>query len=276
MNHTMKNTYRNIAVLFQIIVSLCPIVLFSQEEKDEKTIAASKATNPLAFVTKLQFQPNFTFFDGGGKQLSFISRIVQPSASLGLPFIKSKNPDKFYTLYRLEAPIVSQTVTDKASPFNATGLGDLILLDVVTVKTKWGQAGFGPGVLMPTASTPTLGFGKWCAGPIGIVVYSKIKKLQLGLLAQQFYSFAGDSNRADQNFMYLQPQIIKLFDKGYFIQTFPIMKLDWKNHTYTVPVNLMFGKAFAKDRSMFIGPQYVTNGSTQGAWTIQFNINTMF
>ena len=60
----MKNTYRNIAVLFQIIVSLCPIVLFSQEEKDEKTIAASKATNPLAFVTKLQFQPNFTFFDG--------------------------------------------------------------------------------------------------------------------------------------------------------------------------------------------------------------------
>lgn len=255
---------------------LTSLSIISQEKREERNKAAENATNPLAYVTKLQFQPVFTFIDGSARQLSFFSRIIQPSNSIGLPFIKSKNPTKFYTLYRLEVPIISQTVTDKASPFNATGLGDIILLDAITLKTKWGQAGLGPGLLIPLANPKTLGTGKWCAGPVGVIVYTKIPKLQLAVLAQQFNSFGGDPDRADQNFMYFQPQITKLFNKGFFLQTFPIMKLDWENDKHSIPVNLMFGKAFAKDRSMFIGPQYVVSGPNENSWSIMFNINTMF
>ncbi|UOK43109.1 MULTISPECIES: hypothetical protein [Flavobacterium] len=271
----MKGKY-----LLLLVFALCyPKALISQvKEEDEKKIGASLATNPLAYVTKLQFQPNFTFLDNGGKQFAFFSRIVQPSKSLGLPFIKSKNPDKFYTIYRLEAPIISQTVTDHGSKFNATGTGDFILLDAVALKSKWGIAGVGGGVLIPLGSPNVLGFGKWCAGPTGILFYNKIQKVQLSLLVQQFFSFAGDSDRPDQNFMYFQPQVTKLFRNGYFIQSFPIMKFDWENDKCTIPVNLLFGKAFAKDRSMFIGPQYVVNGPAgiKDSWTIMLNINTMF
>ncbi|MGG7034839.1 MAG: hypothetical protein ACI7YS_06540 [Flavobacterium sp.] len=149
-------------------------------------------------------------------------------------------------------------------------------MDVIVLKTKWGQTGLGPGILIPLANPETLGTGKWCAGPIGIIVYTKIPKLQLAALAQQFYSFGGDENRADQNFMYFQPQITKLFNKGYFLQTFPIMKLDWENKKHSIPVNLMFGKAFAKNNSMFIGPQYIVSGSNENSWSIMLNINTMF
>lgn len=261
------------------ILTLCillPLTLLSQEKKEEKNIAAANAVNPLANITKLQFQPVFTFIDGGGRQLSLFNRIVQPTNSIGLPFIKSKNPSRLYTLYRLEVPIISQTVTDKASKFNATGLGDIILLDIITLKTKWGQAGLGPGILIPLANPETLGTGKWCAGPTGIIVYTKIPKLQLAALVQQFYSFDGDPDRVDQNFMYFQPQITKLFNKGYFLQTFPIMKFDWENDKYNIPVNLLFGKAFARDRSMYIGPQYVISGPNKNSWSIMFNINTMF
>jgi len=266
---------------FKLITStlLCTVLIsstaFSQVTKTEENIAAAKAVNPLAYVTKLQFQPVFTFIGTGGKQLALFSRIVQPSKSIGLPFIKSKSPH-WYTLYRLEAPLISQTVSDNASKFNATGTGDFIVLDAITYRAKWGQVGVGPALLIPLASPQTLGTGKWCAGPTAIVVYTKIPKLQLAFLVQQFFSFSGDPQRPGQNFMYFQPQITKLFDKGLFLQTFPIMKLDWKNDKYNIPVNLLLGKAFAKDRSMYLGPQYVVSGALKDTWSIFFNINTMF
>ncbi|ESU30065.1 hypothetical protein FLJC2902T_05580 [Flavobacterium limnosediminis JC2902] len=266
------------SLLFLLLGLWCSTESFSQVKEEEKSSGAALATNPLAYVTKLQFQPNFTFLDNGGKQFAIFNRIIRPSKSLGLPFIKSKNPDKFYTIYRLEAPIISKTVTDQASNFNATGTDDFILLDAIALKRNWGIAGVGGGVLIPLGSPNTLSFGKWCAGPTGVVIYNKVPKLQLVMLVQQFFSFAGNSDRPDQNFMYFQPQVTKLFPNGYFIQTFPIMKFDWENDKFTIPVNLMFGKAFAKDRSMFLGPQYVVNGPAgiKDSWAIMFNINTMF
>jgi hypothetical protein len=60
--------------------------------------------------------------------LILISRIIQSVKSIGLPFIKSKDPSKVYILYRLDAPIiVSQTLPDPQ--LNATGLSDLKLVD---------------------------------------------------------------------------------------------------------------------------------------------------
>jgi len=67
---------------------LYSIVSLAQEKSSVQKVAA--ATNPLAFVTKLQFQPNHTLKDNGGDQLVMISRIMQPSKTIGLPFIKSK------------------------------------------------------------------------------------------------------------------------------------------------------------------------------------------
>ncbi len=49
----MKNILAVLMLFFQLTVS-------AQEEKNELSEAASNATNPLAFVTKLQLQPNFT------------------------------------------------------------------------------------------------------------------------------------------------------------------------------------------------------------------------
>ena len=74
--------------------------------------AASNATNPMAFVTKLQVQPNFTWKDGDARQINLTTRIIQPTGSVGLPFIKSKDPSKIYTLYRIELPIIGQTFPD--------------------------------------------------------------------------------------------------------------------------------------------------------------------
>lgn len=83
-----------------VLFSLLSFSGMAQEDNGTEG-AAENATNPLAFVTKLQLQPNYTFKDNGGDQLILISRIIQPTKSIGLPFIKSKDPSKVYTIYRI-------------------------------------------------------------------------------------------------------------------------------------------------------------------------------
>lgn len=254
--------------------------LLSQENKlpvDEQqalTHAADQATNPLAFVTKFQIQPNYTLLDNDGDELNLIFRIMQPSKTIGLPFIKSKHPEKIYTIYRLEAPIISQTVPDNAT--DATGLSDLIFIDVIAFTQKWGVLGIGPALSMPTASSTYLGSGKWSPGLAGVILYKKIPKFTVGALVQQFVSVAGDENRNDVNHMLLQPVITQVFNKGVFLNFSPIIVLDWENEKYNIPIGLNIGKAFAKTLSMFIGPEYVVSGPGKGDFTIRLNINTMF
>jgi len=254
-----------------ILFTLFSTGLFAQESDEQK--AAANATNPLAFVTKLQIQPNYTFKDNGGDQLSIYARIMQPSKTIGLPFIKSNDPSKIYTIYRLEVPIVSQTFPDNNG--DATGISDFILIDVVTFKLKKGLLGIGPALIMPTATSEYLGTGKWSAGAAA-VYGTKAFGLSLGVLGQQFISFAGDSERADQNYLLLQPIITKIFKKGYFMNFSPIMKFDWKNSAYNIPIGVSIGKAFSKSLTMFMGAEYVVTGPGQGDFTIRLNINSMF
>lgn len=262
-------------VLIVLIIFLFNAKLFSQQEGEEEN-AASNATNPLAFVTKLQFQPNYNFLDEGGDQLSLVSRIIQPSESVGLPFIKSNDPKSVYTIYRLEFLVISQTLSDSSNIGNGTGIADLAFIDVIAFKKKWGLYGIGPALIIPTASPEIFGSGKWSAGLAGVLLYTKQKGMQIGALAQQYFSFAGDENRDDVNFMLLQPIFNLILGKGFFFQFSPTMKLDWENNTYTVPIGPSIGKAFAKNLSMSIGTEYLVSGPSEGDFVIKLNINAMF
>ena len=244
---------------------------------DEKNLgdAAANATNPMAFVTKLQVQPNFTWKGDMARQINLTTRIVQPTASVGLPFIKSKNPAKVYTIYRLEVPLISQTFPSKPA-LDATGLSDLIIADLVAFKQSWGIVGGGPGLLIPTMNPTQISGGKWCAGVASVVLNTKTKGFMYGALVQQYSSFAGSSSKPGRNFMLFQPIINKVLQGGYFVGFSPVMTFDWKNNDYSIPVILSFGKAFAKNLSAYIAPQYMISGPNKGDFTLQFQINAMF
>lgn len=268
---------RSIGWVVMALLGMHGFGVAQDQEKSEEALgqAAANATNPLAFVTKFQVQPNFTFKEEQARQLSLITRILQPSPTIGLPFIKSKDPSRVYTIYRLEAPLIGQTFP-QAPALDATGLSDLILLDAVVFKKDWGLLGVGPGLILPTASDRPLGSGKWSAGLAGVYLNTRTKGLQFGILAQQYLSFAGDSDRPDQNFMLFQPIFNKILGNGYFLQFSPIMNFNWEQDTYTVPLAVGFGRAFARNLSMFIAPEYVVSGPNRGDFTIRLNINTMF
>ncbi len=56
----------------------------------------------------------------------------------------------------------------------------------------------------------------------------------------------------------------------------PIMKFDWENDTYNIPIGINVGKAFAKNLSLFIGTEYTVSGPNKGDFALRLNINTMF
>jgi hypothetical protein len=128
----MHKAVKSILIFF---IQLSLMTVHAQEKVAESSLgeAASNAVNPLAFITKLQLQPNFTWKEDEARQLNLTTRIVQPTPSVGLPFIKSKNPGKVYTIYRMEIPIIGQTYPAKPS-LNATGLSDLINADLIAFK----------------------------------------------------------------------------------------------------------------------------------------------
>ncbi len=172
-------------------------------------------------------------------------------------------------------PLIGQTFPDNRQ-LDATGLSDLILLDAIVFKQKWGLLGAGPALIIPTMKHEPISGGKWSAGLAVVALNTQTKGIQWGGLIQQFFSFAGDADKPDQNFMLFQPIFNKILGGGYFIQFNPILNFDWENDTYNIPVAVAFGKAFAKNLSASISPEYVVSGPSEGDFTLRFQLNAMF
>jgi hypothetical protein len=249
--------------------------LCAQSDKDSRVLAAADATNPLAFITKIQGEPGFSWKDKGARKINLTSRLIQPGASIGLPFIKSKNSDHVYTVYRLEAFIVGQSFPDTPQ-LDAVGLSDLIFIDLVVFKRSWGMVGVGPGLIIPTMKPEAISSGKWSAGPSGALLITKTKGFSWGVIVQQYFGFAGQNDKPSQNFMLFQPVINKLLGGGKYLSFSSIFNFDWENDLYNIPVGVNFGKAFAKNLSLLFGPEYVVSGTNKGDLTFRFQINAMF
>ena len=86
-----------------------------------------------------------------------------------------------------------------------SGLGDIVFFSLLKPpSTGHFQWGVGPTLIMPTATNNNLGAEKWSAGPAAIALYTS-PTLTFGALGQQWWSFAGDSDREEvskMNFQY--------------------------------------------------------------------------
>lgn len=100
-----------------------------------------------------------------------------------------------------------------ADPYGrTTGLGDTVLLTIAGPNTDsgWVFAG-GISQILPTASEDVLGQGKYQVGPAGLALRLGkehggfgIEHFNFGLLPQQWWSYAGDDDRADTSQMDIQ------------------------------------------------------------------------
>ncbi len=172
---------------------------------------------PTADITKdmHRFQIMPTFPLSLGRDWNLINRVV-------FPFLSVPINEKFGDCIGMgpgwinACPSFPEALAD---PFKHTGgFGDMVYVGLTSPKKvikveSTGAAviwGVGPTTMFPTASDEVLGFGKYGLGPAGVIAYLG-QKWTLGIFAQQWWSIAGDSKRADvslsniQYFIYYKP-----------------------------------------------------------------------
>ena len=123
------------------------------------------------------------------------------------------------------------------------GLGDTLqsLFFSPREPTKGGMIwGVGPAILFPSATNSALGGGKWAAGPT-FVVLTQRSGWTVGMLANQLWSFAGSSDRAEVNSLFLQPFAAFTTKKAMTFTLNTESTYNWKAPTdrWSVPINFV-------------------------------------
>lgn len=211
----------------------------SQEKEQEPKAGgdlASKIQNPIANLISVPFQNN-TDFGVGTYDRTRNTLNIQPV----IPFSLNK---ELNLITRTIIPIMSQPV---GSGNNEFGLGD-ISLSLFLTPAKPGKLIYGGGVALglPTATDQYLGTGKWTAGPT-IVLLVQPKGWTIGTIIQNTWSYAGAGDRGDVNFFYSQIFAVKNLEKGWYVNSAPIITANWETPSgdqWTVPLGAGVGKLF--------------------------------
>ena len=241
------------SALLVVAILLLPWAAFAQEAappppapkpaaRDDTLELAKKTQNPIADLISLPFQNNLNF--GYGAKDAPHSSSTQYVLNIQ-PVLPGKVSDEWNLITRPIIPVVRQP--DLIDGGETWGLADIQLQTYLspsgTDKVTWG---IGPVFQFPSATSgKKLGTEKWSAGP-GVVVLTQPGKWVIGALANNLWSFAGDSDRDEVNLMTVQPFVNYNFGKGWYVSSSPIITADWGAHgsdnTWTVPVGGGFGR----------------------------------
>lgn len=225
-----------------LLVVFFSFALFAQEDADE---LAKKIQNPIASLISVPFQNNSDF---GLLQYDPLQEIYYKGTRNTLniqPVVPFSLGQKVTLIARTIIPIISLPLDIDS---NQSGLGD-INMSLYLTPSKPSKVIYGAGLAMglPTAMHPkVLGSEKFSMGP-GFVVLVQPGTWTVGGLAQNTWSVAGDEDRADINLFYSQIFITKGLQKGWYINSAPIITANWESESgnrWTIPIGAGVGKLF--------------------------------
>ena len=172
----------------------------------------------------------------------------------------------------------------KKNPQNRyqSGLGDTTLSFFLSPKAPgpggiiWGV---GPVVLLPSATHPFLGTGKWGAGPTAVAL-TQTGGWTVGALTNHIWSLAGDGDRNEISATFLQPFV------AYATKTHTTFTInseatyDWNASQWTVPLNLLVSqilKIGSQPVSIQLGARYYAEGpSGAPEWGVRLAFTLLF
>ena len=200
--------------------------MFSQETNEELTKAAQ---NPIANLISIPFQNNTNFNLPGGRTQNVLN--IQPV----IPLYNGR------LITRTIFPLIwnPDYAQESGSDF---GFGDILFSAFYAPESKGLTWGIGPAISFPTGGD-NFGTGKWAAGP-SLVALAMPGQWVVGGVINNVWSFAGDENRSDVNFMTFQPFINYNFP-DFYLTFAPIITANWQadsDNQWTVPLGIGAGK----------------------------------
>ncbi|WP_430390681.1 hypothetical protein [Dyella sp. 20L07] len=208
----------------------CSSIALAQEAPDAGSQSiddvSRKLADPTAALISVPFQINYLSGMGPNGNLHNDILKIQPV----IPIVGDSG--KF--ILRPILPMEWNQYPDKRS-----GMGDLAVQGyyVPNGDGPW-DFGVGPVVSFNTASSKTLGSGKYAAGPAFVAV-RKSPEWTMGALLNHLWSFAGDSDRQAVSVTNFQPFITRTLQKGWSVTVTSESSYNWKGGTggyWTVPL----------------------------------------
>ncbi len=221
--------YRALAPVALILLSSS--ALQAQQSADE---LAQQAANPIADLMSVPFQNNTDFGLGEFNRTRNVLNI-QPV----IPLAGGK------LITRTIFPIVWLPDVTAESGSYSSGLADIVFTAFYVPSGGSTMWGVGPVVEIPTGGAER-GTQKWGLGP-SLVVLAQPGPWTLGILANNVWSIAGDSDRDDVNRGLLQYFIVRQLGDGWYVNSAPIITVNWKadsGQRWVVPFGLGAGRLF--------------------------------
>ena len=173
-------------------------------------------------------------------------------------------------LTRFDFPIV----TVKVASSTHAGLGDLYgQFTYVPFLTRRFAFFLGSGLVLPTATYPTLGFGKWTAAPLGGPAYFFGRKGFAYLKFQEYVSFAGNSSRPDVDYFLVTPTILWRITRKSWVLVDEESHTDFENSSRTwYKAGFQVGRALNTKFGAWIKPEFLWGGSRPGDFNLKFSL----
>jgi hypothetical protein len=187
----------------------------------DDTADLAKATqNPVASLISVPFQNNSNFAVGPYNRTQNVLNVQ--------PVIPARISEKWMLISRIIQPIVWQP-TPSANTGGEFGFGDMnptfFFSPAKPGKLIWG---FGPAIVIPTATSTALGQGKLSFGPSAVALVQP-GHWTVGALVNNVFSVAGSAHRPYVNQMLLQYFINYNLKKGWFLTSAPIITANWNS-----------------------------------------------
>lgn len=250
----MKKFMHHVAVC-SVIVILTYSPAFAEEKEPTEAEIAEAINNPLSSLWLLFMQNDTKWYSGdlldalNEDDLVMNTTLVQPVMPMQITedwkmIVRPVIPiNSFETLAGLDVePSYGSNRTTLDADFDRkTGLGDIILWTAFSDAYKPPNIfGFGPTVMLDTATDEQLGTGKWSAGPMALAFHVGQKWIY-GAVAQHWWSFAGDDDRNDVNLTDIQYVLRYRLSPATNIGFGPNIQANWEadsDNRWTVPVGL--------------------------------------
>lgn len=237
----MKNAIRLISMVLLVLTLVIPAQpTWSGESPDYKQGSdadlAQDLSNPLADLMTIPIQMNVDRGIGPEDDGWKLQTNIQPVVPFGLG-------EDWNLISRTILPVIYQEdiFPGAGSEF---GLGDTNLSLFLSPKNPTSRGltwGFGPILLLPTATDEQLGSEKWSAGPTAVALVTP-GAWTLGTLANHTWSFAGDSDRQDVSNTFIQPFAAYTWPSAWTVSFQTETSYNWETEKWSVPVNAALSK----------------------------------
>jgi len=265
--------FKNLLLSCVAVLALNTAVHAEQEYTDAQI--AEMINNPLGNLWLLFIQNDYKEYGGTLTDTYNDGENHSTNVTLIQPVMPMQIGDNLKLIFRPVLPIISAEVPTGCNygvcdparlqgnildESRYDGIGDVVLWTALATNDMARPPevfGFGMTTMLDTASRDELGLGKYSAGPMALAVHVGEDWIY-GVVAQHWWSFAGESDRDNVNLSDVQYILRYRYSKDTNIGMSPNIQYNWSSQKHADRLTLPIGGGF--DTLIKLGPLPVKIG----------------